>query len=828
MGWRELAGAVDQPPAPRGDSGSIADTALDYTMKAGGALLGPPLKALEAFGDYWTRPQVATSEAYGEYEKTGDISEALGAGWRGLTKGYKRAEHPLWEERIVPYEEDEGFGRMAKRMAAGALTDPLMFAAPLTRFAVPVARGAGRLAAKIPGVGRAAEAGGQAVRAKVAAAKAHPWTQVAARYVAPSNELAPIFGGRAGAEVGEGIARADFRVTLEGGQSRQEIAEAMEQLGLTGDAGRLEQVTRVLENPGLRGEDRTVDAAADFFRGKFDEFDRRVSSYRDQYGEVVTVWDEALGEAVPYASEENYVPWMLKKEIQDQRGLRDPGPAAKRMARMNRLLSEKKAQEILGEQAVRAKKAGHIENLRTSELPESMREMNIVELFERYSNQVNRRLAHAEEWGLDWRGLEKRLKESGTEGGMGGILSNDIQEDLLRQAKGIRQASPSDDLVNNVLAFQAVSKLGPTTTIMNTGQKLNDLIRQGVVPFFKGLRGSLKSENRSLYAASWVSQTRDYLQEVAGASAGGGTMLQRLPGKYLKGVGFTGTEEMNRIGSSVAGVNRAEQLARQTQSTRPGQAAKAWEELVQRRVTPDDVEEYLQTNSFSTQTKQAIGLRESQITQHATSASDLPAGWASPQARVLMQFKRFAYHQSRFLYKDVAKPAWKWMDSGGKKGDIRPMMRAMVAYSGGGMTIATARDALRDMQTWALGAKGRVDHRDYDNHPIGQMLKDMTYVGSFGIAGDAFERFSRGQGAGWVLGPTYSDTIDMTERAFMAAKATAMSDDAPTFEDLALNIYRYGGRGLLGLTPTQLPTVGSRGLPRAVKRGWRTLVDDSQ
>jgi hypothetical protein len=136
---------------------------------------------------------------------------------------------------------------------------------------------------------------------------------------------------------------------------------------------------------------------------------------------------------------------------------------------------------------------------------------------------------------------------------------------------------------------------------------------------------------------------------------------------------------------------------------------------------------------------------------------DLPIGWRSPEMKIAFQFKNFIYQQSRFLAREVMSPTMRFMESGGARGSIDPLKRALAMYPATGATVAAMREVFAETTANATGVERRFGRKIDEDHPIWQMVQDSLYVGSLGMAGDMLEQAKRGNLMEWAAGPTGAD-----------------------------------------------------------------------
>jgi hypothetical protein len=203
----------------------------------------------------------------------------------------------------------------------------------------------------------------------------------------------------------------------------------------------------------------------------------------------------------------------------------------------------------------------------------------------------------------------------------------------------------------------------------------------------------------------------------------------------------------------------------------------------------------------------------------------MPLIWRSPEARLALQYKNFAYNQTRFVFREVVNPAIDFLASSGREGDIRPLLRMVPLFVGAGEAVSHARDWIRNpVRAVAKDPKGFGE--DILNMDIGSawkrmskeqkaelawesddwflsMLRDTLMVGSAGMLGDMWEGAERGKLPEWFAGPTLADAFELATKGARAAtkayKGDSLEEDFSTFRNWA---YRRVVPGLGPVVPS--------------------------
>lgn len=784
---KRQAGPTAEPDYTDKLASLLKDFAVENVAKPGLAVLG-------AAGDILSRPAYGVSEAYGEYAEGGGASDVLEGLVRGVSGGFEEAEHPTLGERIVPEQEGEGFGRKVARFGADVVTDPLIL------FGGPISKGVGKL-----GIAAGRFAKGSKL------AKRFGETDIAqsmSRALLGGDYNVATFGGRSGKSA-VGRARRGVEASRNmTAASHARVEAAMKALGVPKKSDEFwKGVTKALEGGTEVGE--LEGQMARVFRKEYDIWKENFSRFKDDVGDVFETFNPMTGEYAPFIPEANYSPRFLKGDIASK--LTTKRAISEQTVKLAKQLkiTHAQAERIIRYETGGIKRAGNIEYARAWATNENVFEGNALKNFIRYTDQVSNRYAMAQQFGVKGERLTKLMQGAEDAG-----LSSKSIETFTQGVNKRFEPTPLAGLAPAILGFQVLSKLGPTSVIAQFGQHVNVVAQQGVGRYVKGLLSistdPAMAQRAAMTVRGGIQHQLEQLLGRAGAEGSGGR-VSGLASKYLGAIGFKWADALPRRIAFAGAIPTAKNAVRK--------AAKWSDDLAELGVSKADFDIFKATGRFTEQVENKIGLRAAKLTQFEPDFLSLPPMWQSPEMRVVMQFRSFIHEQSRFLWQGVMKPAIKYLDTNGKAGSVKPLMRALVMYPVAGQGVAMARELMKEMSARALGAKRNKRYKrkfDYD-HPIAQLAKDSLYVGAFGIAGDILEQAARGNLMGWIAGPTIGDVTGMVEGGF----GQMMSGELPEMQDVAeFGARHVPGRRLFPLTPKELTTASTRrGLPGSF-REW--------
>jgi hypothetical protein len=423
-----------------------------------------------------------------------------------------------------------------------------------------------------------------------------------------------------------------------------------------------------------------------------------------------------------------------------------------RVDALNRLqkggMSVRQAESLLDNISGKSAKAYNYEAPRKFDLPGYRRDIGV--LLED-ADKGYKRLHFAQIFGPNEEKLDlilKGIRES--KGIEGQELATRYMDSILKRGKYYRGVTKWEQ---SLASLQVATKLG-TAVLSHLGQPLNLAVYGGLRPMVKALGelasdyvrdGSMASgEDFALRAGSiWGSSFRQY-REYYGQEIGS------LGSKLLKYTGFADVDRFRRIYSSVVGRHLAGELFDEVRSE--GSLGPARTKLSQMGV---DVDKALERGFLSEDDILVAAKRTSDITQFTGDANQLPMAWKSnPYARMFMQFKQFFYMQSNFIKDNALKPAIEYAQTGGKSGDLKPLLYLSILFPTFGEAVADLKELVR---------KGTLKERPED-YSIERFVDNAAHAGAFGIYTDlAYNIASPSDKPIWhfVTGPTISDMVDL-------------------------------------------------------------------
>ena len=805
------------------------------------SLLGsskPEEGAFSRVGDLLGRPYEAVGEAFGAL-RTGE--NPLTAAWRGFYEGEQHYKDV--SEQLIPDGPDDTFDeQIMKQIGRGAISlaaDPLMYASlgPAKKILGPVVRTADKVLRKIPIPqvvarmtmpmthvfrkfgGRA----GKAVASKLG--KAYDNHKLGAGRIEQTfmEKLKTLdLQGNAGTpfrkavmDLLEGLPATTehhtapktqelfkfIRETLDTYSSKVEayrdpkglrfkIVEPMllqakekvkskaRKLGVMGQKWSRwrDEVWNSFETGSALPTEQPRKAAA-LLQSMTDELGKINYKPKQLGGQTVGIFKKGFHQQA-WKGRENYAPYILNDAFAEKIFTTQTGyhKAVRQFAKQLNV-SEEKALDILRNMAL-PKRAGNIEYARHLPFSEEMFEKDPLIWFPKYVSKVEERIAYADQFGLNGQILNSYVRT------MKGDAKATVDKKWLRDAQDIilgkYQTDRSvSDLARKIMGAQVVTKMGFLSSLSNLSQNSNTIIREGGINFLKGvLRASTKQGQRQGYIA-YQKGIQDELIKLAGGERSWAT-------KYLQHTLFNPVERMNRILGANAGIKRGEQLIKQ--ALRPGGGGKLTTDMVRRGIKESDLLDWNRMGKLTEEGAERIGFKASEATQHATHWKDLPVGWQDPFMRIMTQYKNFIYQQTRFLSRDVLRPAAEYFQTNGHQGSLAPLMRAGVTFGIAAETTAFLRDQGKGAAATIanfLGQKAGVGDvleytpREREDQWFLQLLNDSLHVGALGIAGDLVERASFRDLSSWLLGPTFGDLTGLIEEGAATVGRASRGKDQP-------------------------------------------------
>jgi hypothetical protein len=390
-----------------------------------------------------------------------------------------------------------------------------------------------------------------------------------------------------------------------------------------------------------------------------------------------------------------------------------------------------KAQALRRYQEARLERNPNLEMTRDLRLP--FYDPSPSRVLPRYIERAERRIAEAGQYGpqgqkitsiletipdAETRGRTTRLAKSAT--GM-------VEEHDTDFARGLEK-----------LRRYSTTRLTPASTVLNLSQSLNSLYASDATSFAKGVARAVTRKGGDLALDSGAI-SESALANVKHAIKPGSDFVD----KYLKGIGFSGVEKVNRrLAANVAFVY-AQKMAKRLKKNPADKFARR--ELSALELDADAI-------------VQKGGLDEKDLiraakvfvdrTQFRQREIDLPSAFTSSAlGRNMSQFKGFAYQQGQFLTREIM-DQWRSGTPEGKRRAVRNLTALLALAPAVGEGVGNARAIL-------LG-------RERDKEGFSRYLEDLGYAGGLGLVLDMVNSLEYDPKS-WILGPTFSTGAEVAK-----------------------------------------------------------------
>lgn len=365
----------------------------------------------------------------------------------------------------------------------------------------------------------------------------------------------------------------------------------------------------------------------------------------------------------------------------------------------------------------------------------------------RYYSEAYTRVRRAEVFGPEGQGIGTVVNM------IRGKFGNDaasFAERAARRAMGLEELGAIDNLGEGigrtVRGIQAGLKLGQAV-IANASQTVLTAIEVGPMVTARAVARSVTARGRSDALKSGAILNSALEDMMRGVGAGGEGGAQRFGRFVLRRSGFLAVEKANRAVSANAGILFAEDLFRKVRLNPGHRRVGAWKAHLRKMGVDLDTAVKIGEMSEDDLLRSAQSIVNR--TQFRIDSTELPLMWTSVYGKTAMQFKSFGFKAGQMMKDDIAKPAIQYARTGGKLGDIMPLLRAAVLLPMGGVLVQKLRDAVR------LGELERSESIVFE------ILDAYATVGAFGLMFDMFVAPTYGT-AGVVsalFGPTASDLV---------------------------------------------------------------------
>lgn len=574
------------------------------------------------------------------------------------------------------------------------------------------------------------------------------------------------------------------------------LAAVLERYGVIDDS-----VIKALDDP------RAMDLAK-WLEGRTKARGIQMANYRDHTGQgFMTQVENEAGEKVIVrfedALQENYVPHMWHHDFA-------PGNAGfeKAAKALRKKLKARYPKANIGIEEARTRlrmmsgdkpaKVGTVNYGRVKNAGQY--ELDPAEWFPRWMAETEEQLQFADNFLINGDGLT--ILEDG-------IKNNDMLPrnwvDSIGQiirGKGRGGDRETSDIIRRITGLQVVTKMGIGSAISNASQSINTITRDGFFNFARGFTNVFSDEGHRLALLSYNKTVREGIAQAAGHSTKG------MAAKYLDITGFNWIEKWNRYLAANSSVVTAKRMAQQYMRTK---SPRLRDRLLQYGLDESDIQALDAGVELGRKTMDRIALTGAEVTQHATNWHQLPKVWQVPEMRIFLQYKNFAYNQTRFLFREVMQPAFQFIGSGGKQGTMAPLLRVAPFFVGAGQGVAHLRDLIKiPVRGIAEGDwEGREEWFWESDDWFADALRDSLMVGSFGIVGDAIEAAERGKLPAMLLGPTVGDVSEAATRLAQITGRTARGrETSRQWQNFSNWLLRRTVPGLSAHTPFDVQLIG--------------------
>jgi hypothetical protein len=387
-----------------------------------------------------------------------------------------------------------------------------------------------------------------------------------------------------------------------------------------------------------------------------------------------------------------------------------------------------------------AKKYGHLERPKITDLFEDLYTRDPRLIIDRYIYDSYMRLGLAKEFGGEWQGLDKIINKSRLRGG------NYLElRELAQRGLGMEQYNESIKKLSTLArSIMNITKLS-LSPITNLGDITKAAVRTNTMSAIRGAIKGFSKEGKEFSKESGV--TRTTLEKYAEDTGLSASRLNQL--LYRHG-GFEKSEEFLRGTMANAAKSYLDVLYGKLKKNPKN-------EFARRRIekfglnTDELIKNGIKQADYRTAAQQAI--RDSQ----PTSTLDMPYYGQSPLGKMLYQYKTFAFKATEFTKKFVVDEL--------RKGNPAPLINTLIwgIALGEGLGALRALVRGRDPEDRESIYRAMVKGDGLSGYIKG-IFNDLFIVGSFGLAGDfinvVFGYNAPLNTAKWFVGPTYSDIID--------------------------------------------------------------------
>lgn len=442
------------------------------------------------------------------------------------------------------------------------------------------------------------------------------------------------------------------------------------------------------------------------------------------------------GDIVDFAPREDYYPHYVPEDVVSNAKVRKD--ALTKMVKSgwadNLAEAESKFNRFVLSKIKR--RYGNLEKAREVDFP--IYEKDPAKVLLNYVDSAYHRIAEAKQFGSGDERAYRLANEIALNGGDGNLARS-----MMDRIFGKEDFSPFSKKVSSTLTgAQTVTKLG-VGAVTNVGQSISTSAYTSPIRMVQAMGDALgKNKEEARYFTKLTGEILDSSErDFVGSFGAEG----KIPSKFLNKVGFTASEEFNRVVAANAGKREMEYLGNKLLEDPTNKTLLRTIEKF--GVNPQDI---LSRGSVAQEDLIKAAKNVIDNTQFKTQPFDLPYSWSSPMGKVLTQFKSFSYKQTKFMWslaKNVAKET--------TKGNLKPLMSALVTF---GVLAPTAGEVLGDI-------KSILKNKKRDDKGLERYLNNVFFTASLGLLEDvgtlATGKYGASGTIGVVAGPTASDAYKM-------------------------------------------------------------------
>jgi hypothetical protein len=280
---------------------------------------------------------------------------------------------------------------------------------------------------------------------------------------------------------------------------------------------------------------------------------------------------------------------------------------------------------------------------------------------------------------------------------------------------------------SRILRTMNVPKLA-FAQITNIGQNFNTFLAAGAPSFLKGIALSFTKRGQRLGTQSGAT-LESALREVQ-TKAG---VANRWSDLFLKYTGFNLVERFNRRAAANVGKEFAISLFDRLKKDRGNPKAI----LTDLDLLGIDGNEALRRGFLTNEDILTAAKRMSDRTQFRAGPTDLPVAFQTPEGKILLQFKSFAFQQGKFL-KDQLK---KDIQNNNMKSVARTLLTLGIIFPMGGEVIADV--------------KSLITGRERPTDALERYISNLMQAGGLGITSDLLESAREKRTLQAITGPTF-------------------------------------------------------------------------